>query len=46
MITTPAEYEAADALLNDISDRISRPNDRQYINLFKLLCCLDSSLGE
>ncbi len=36
-ITTPAEYEAADALLNDISDRMSSSDDRQYINLFRLL---------
>ena len=36
-ITVEAEYDAANALLDDITDRMSSPNDPKYINLFRLL---------
>jgi HTH-type transcriptional regulator / antitoxin HigA len=36
-ITSEAEYDNVDALLNDISDRMDHPNDPRYIGLFRLL---------
>ena len=36
-ITSEAEYDTVNALLDEISDRMDSPNDPRYVGLFRLL---------